>query len=137
MVTDGETAWNYAPRNEQVVISRYEMMKADRSYEKLLFDLVLLGGYSNRYLSRYKFEERVNGKTCYVVELTAKQKDTYIFEIILWVDRELWLVRKVKYKNINQDLTTYIFSNMKVDKKAKKGWFRFNPPKGVDVVDLR
>ena len=137
VVTDGETAWNYAPGNEQVVVSRYETVKDDRSYEKLLFDLVLLGGYSDRYLPRYIREERVGGKTCYLVELTARQEDTYISQIRLWVDRKLWLVRRVEYRNINDDMTTYVLSDLKVDRKVKTGWFRFKPPEGVEVVDLR
>ncbi len=137
VVTDGQTAWNYSSVNEQVVVSSYETVQDDRSYEKLLFDLILLGGYSARYSARYVGEERVDRKACHLVELTARQEESYVSHIRLWVDKKLWLVRQVEYRNIHDDITTHIFSDLKVNKKVKEGVFTFQSPEGVEVVDLR
>ncbi|MBT5832924.1 MAG: outer membrane lipoprotein carrier protein LolA, partial [Candidatus Latescibacteria bacterium] len=97
VVTDGETAWNYAPENEQVLISDYNATQKDRSPEKLLFDLILLGGYAESYSPAYVGEEKVGGKSCRIVELTAKLEDTYIHSIRLWSDKRMWVVRQVEY----------------------------------------
>lgn len=137
VVSDGESAWNYTPENEQVLLSAYDRAKGDRSYEKLLFDLILLGGYEDRYDPRLAGEERVDGRRCYRVELTARQEESYIARVRLWVDRKLWLVRRAEYLNLNEDVTTYDISRLKVDGKLKPELFTFVPPDGVEVIDLR
>ncbi len=137
VVTDGKTAWTYSSVNEQVVMSNYRAVQDDRSYEKLLFDLILLGGYSDRFVPRYVGEVRVNRKTCHLVELIARQEESHIPYIRLWVDRKVWLVRQVEYQNINDDVTTHMLSDLKVDKSIREEIFTFQPPEGVEVVDLR
>lgn len=137
VVTDGVTVWNYDTVNAQVVISRYESSKDDQSQEKLLFDLILLGDYSGRYAPHYAGEARVDRKSCHLVELEARQDETYISHIRLWVDRDEWLVRQVEYRNINDDVTTYALSDLKTGKKLKEAVFQFDPPDGIEVVDLR
>ena len=137
VVTDGKTAWNYAPANAQVMISDYATVEQDRSHEKLLFDLILLGGYDNSYMPVYVGEEKVDRKTCHVVDLTTKKEDTYVHTIRLWVDKRLYLVRRVEYHNIHEDVTTFALSDLKVDKKVKAEEFTFQAPKGVELIDLR
>ena len=137
VVSDGEIAWNYTPENEQVLLSSYDRATGDRSYEKLLFDLILLGGYESRYDPRLAGEERVDGRRCYRVELTAREEESYISRIRLWIDRKLWLVRRAEYLNLNDDVTTYEISRLKVDGKLKPALFTFVPPDGVEVIDLR
>lgn len=137
VVTDGDTAWNYAPANAQVMVSDYATVEKDRSYEKLLFDLILLGGYDESYAPKYVGEEKIDRKTCHVVDLSANKEDTYVHTIRLWVDKRIWLVRQVEYRNIHDDVTTFVLSDLKVDKKLKEDQFTFHAPKGVELIDLR
>lgn len=137
VVTDGKTAWSYDPQNEQVLVNHYVAVEDDRSYEKLLFDLVLLGGYEDRFEPRYLKEERVGGRRCHVVDLRSKEQDAYIETVRLWIDRGEWLVRQVEYRNINGDVTTYELDQLKKNKRPDEGVFQFRTPKGVEVVDLR
>lgn len=137
VVTDGQTAWNYAPANGQVLISDYAAVEKDRSYEKLLFDLILLGGYDESYAPTYIGEEKIGNKICYAVELSAKKEDTYVHKIRIWVDKKLYLVRQVEYRNIHDDVTTFVLSDLEVDKKLDAHQFTFPIPKGVESVDLR
>ena len=137
VVTDGKTAWNYAPDNGQVIITSYEAAQSDRSYEKLLFDLILLGGYTERFNPHYIREERISRKRCHLVELVAKEEEAYISHIRIWVDRSLWLVRKVEYRNINDDITSHTLTDLKTNEDLDVDLFTFEVPKGVEVVDLR
>ncbi len=137
IVTDGKTAWSYDPSSAQVLLSDYSVVDQDQSYEKLLFDLILLGGYDARFTSELEGEERVQGKRCHLLTLTPKEKDAYVNRVRLWVDRKAWLVRKVEYRNINADETTYLLSDLKENKRTKDETFRFEAPEGVEVVDLR
>lgn len=137
VVTDGEIAWNYAPANEQVLISDYNATQKDRTPEKLLFDLILLGGYAESYSPVYVGEEKVGGKSCRVVELTATLEDTYIHRIRLWSDKRMWVVRQVEYHDLHGNVTTFELSDLKVDKKIDQSTFQFRIPKNVEAVDLR
>ncbi len=137
VVSDGETAWNYAPANAQVLVSDYSAIENDRSYEKLLFDLILLGGYDENYAPVYVGEKKVQRKTCYVVDLSATKEDTYIHTIRLWIDKRLYLVRQVEYRNIHDDITTFVLSDLKVNKRVKADQFTFHVPNGVELIDLR
>ena len=55
----------------------------------------------------------------------------------MWVDRKLWLVRRVEYLNLNDDVTTYELTDLKVDKKLDPSLFGFTPPDDVEVIDMR
>ena len=137
VVTDGETAWNYAPANEQVLISDYNTVEKDKSYEKLLFDLILLGGYAESYSPTYVSDAKTDGKNCYIVELTALLEDTYIHRIRLWIDKRMWVVRQVKYYSLHDDITTFELSNLEIDKEISEDKFSFQIPNNVEEIDLR
>ena len=103
----------------------------------LLFDLVLLGGYEERFTPAYVGEEKLRGKRTHVIDLRATEQDAYIETVRLWIDRKEWLVRQIEYQNINGDVTTYELDQLKKNKKPKDGLFQFIAPPGVEVVDLR
>ena len=103
----------------------------------MLFDLILLGGYEGEYRPKLDGEVRVDRKRCYLVVLTAKEEERYIARVRLWVDRKLWLVRRVEYLNLNDDVTTYELTDLKVDKKLDPSLFGFTPPDDVEVIDMR
>ena len=136
-VTDGERAWSYDRSNAQALLSDYAVVNQDQSYEKLLFDLILLGGYDERFHPVLDGEDRVDGKRCHALTLTPLEPDAYVNRVRLWVDRRMWLVRKVEYRNINSDETTYVLTDLKENKRTKDETFQFEAPEGVEVVDLR
>jgi outer membrane lipoprotein carrier protein len=139
VATDGTTAWNYVPDNEQVLVSGYGKVQEDRSFEKMLFDLILLGAgeYTSAFTAGYGGDARVRGSRCHILVLDAREADRYVSRVRVWVDRKLWLVRRIEYRNINDDVTTYELWDIKVNKELKPSLFTFEPPKGVEVVDLR
>ena len=137
VVTDGETVWSYDPQNEQVLLNDYVAVEDDSSYEKLLFDLVLLGGYEDRFTPTYDGEAKVRGRRCHLVDLRSNAQDAYVETVRLWIDRKNWIVRHVEYQNINGDVTTYELEQVKRNKKPKEGLFSFVAPTGVEIVDLR
>jgi outer membrane lipoprotein carrier protein len=139
VAADGTTAWNYVPDNEQVLVSSYGKVRDDRSFEKMLFDLILLGvgEYRETFRARYEGEDRARGSRCHVILLEAREPDRYVSRVRVWVDRRKWVVRRVEYRNINDDVTTYDLWDIEVNRKLAPGLFTFEPPEGVEVVDLR
>ncbi len=61
VVTDGKTAWSFDPQSEQVLVNDYVAVEDDRSYEKLLFDLVLLGGMKTVSHPHMRMRRRCGG----------------------------------------------------------------------------
>jgi outer membrane lipoprotein carrier protein len=125
VVTDGEQVWNYTPANEQVLISDYNTVEKNKSPEKLLFDLILLGGYAESYAPVYMGEEKVDNKACHIVRIR------------LWIDKRMWVVRQVEYYDLHDNVTTFELSDLEIDKKMDADIFTFHIPKNVETIDLR
>lgn len=96
MLRIGDKIWNYTPEPHDRIITisghllRQSVMGSDLSYEDMtendklreVYDVVVEG------------EEEVNGRHCFVVKLTAKEKGVTYHSRKLWVDSERWLPLK-------------------------------------------
>lgn len=131
IVTDGKTMWIYAPPNRQVLIKAYRKGSGMSGAEEVL------NAFSKDYIPTYLRDERVKNHLCHVLLLRPREPGSYIQKVTVWVDPEIWFVRKVQYVDINGDTTTYDMISLEVDPKLDDKIFMFEIPKGVDVVDLR
>jgi negative regulator of sigma E activity len=96
MLRIGDKICNYTPEPHDRIITisghllRQSVMGSDLSYEDMtendklreVYDVVVEG------------EEEVNGRHCFVVKLTAKEKGVTYHSRKLWVDSEHWLPLK-------------------------------------------
>jgi len=133
IVSDGESIWNYSKANGQVIIR--SVRKADR-------DLCDPKGFILRYSEKFRpgllREEKLGGKKCYLLELTPGDKcDTDFKRVNIWVDGKRWLIVKIEYADLNGNITSYTFSDIRVNPKLKGSLFTFSPPEGVEVIDMR
>ncbi len=55
----------------------------------------------------------------------------------VWIDKREWLTGRVEYEDINENITTYNFSNITFDKKLQDSLFRFQSPPGTEIIDMR
>lgn len=95
MLKDGDELWIYSPSADRVIkiaghMLRQSMMGSDISYEDFMEDPVL----SNMYSAKRIEDTVLNGRDCYVVELTAKKEDIAYYSRKLWVDKERFLPLK-------------------------------------------
>ena len=135
--TDGESVWSFVLANNQVVINKYAAPQNDRSPEGLLFNLLFQEGYVQGYTSFDGGTEKLDGKTCTVIGLTALKEEAYISSIRLWIVNHTALPSRIEYVDFNEDITTYRLSRFKLDRKIPDETFRFTPPAEVEVVDFR
>lgn len=135
--TDGQSVWNYTPATRQVVIRRYAPPEKDRTPEGLLFNLLFRGTSAQDYVARDAGAARRDGKACRLVDLTARQEGAYIAAVRLWVETGTALPIRVEYTDFNGDVTTYRLWELNPYRKMADDAFRFTPPAGVEVVDLR
>jgi outer membrane lipoprotein-sorting protein len=87
--------WIWSPGTDRIIkiaghMLRQSMMGSDVSYEDFMEDPVL----SNSYEVKISGEEKVNGRDCYALALTAKKDNLSYFSRKLWVDKERYLPLK-------------------------------------------
>ncbi|MCU7495732.1 MAG: outer membrane lipoprotein-sorting protein [Ignavibacteria bacterium] len=88
--------WNYIPEPTDRIITisghllRQSVMGSDLSYEDITENRKL----TDLYNAKVTGSEKMNGRDCYVVYLTAKQEDITYYSRKLWVDKERWLPLK-------------------------------------------
>ncbi|MCX7834380.1 MAG: outer membrane lipoprotein chaperone LolA [Ignavibacteria bacterium] len=129
LVTDGITTWSYSPSKKQVVIDNYKDDGSTFSPNKFLFN------YPENFYSDYVGEEKVNKKDCYVLKLTPRNKGN-IKSAKIWVDQTEYIIRKITI-NTSESTKTYTLKSITLNPGLSSSEFKFTPPEGVEVIDLR
>jgi outer membrane lipoprotein-sorting protein len=130
-VTNGEIAWSYSKSRQQVLISH-----AKKSDANLLPSSILLD-YSEKYQATLLGEEKAGGFDCYVLELKSKTGDDFYQKMKIWVAKKNWFTQKLQQIDINQNVNTYNLSSITVDQPIADAKFIFEPPAGVETIDMR
>lgn len=129
LVTDGVTSWSYSPSKKQVVIDNYKDDGSTFSPNKFLFN------YPENFYSDYVGDEKVNKKDCYVLKLTPRNKGN-IKSAKVWVDQAEYYIRKITITT-SESTKTYTLKSITLNPGLSSSEFKFTPPEGVEVIDLR
>jgi len=127
---DGKTLWSYSPSERQV-------MAQDVSGTLTTSPIGILFGMSSL---RRDFQVRpvVHAGTRdspeWLLELTPKSKGMSFKRVILGVDRESFLIRRLTVFDLYDNTTTVELSGQKVNNGLKDELFRFSPPPGTEVI---
>lgn len=95
MLKLGDELWIYSPQTDRTIkiaghMLRRSMMGSDVSYEDYMEDPEL----ANLYNAKLTGQEDLEGRKCYVLELTAKKEDIAYHSRKVWVDTERFLPLK-------------------------------------------
>jgi outer membrane lipoprotein-sorting protein len=87
--------WTYSPSTDRIILIsghmlRQSVMGSDLSYEDLMEDKKLRSMYEARVIA----EEEYDGRTCWVLELTATVEDVAYHSRKMWVDKERFVALK-------------------------------------------
>jgi outer membrane lipoprotein-sorting protein len=87
--------WTYSPATDRTIkisghMLRQSVMGSDLSYEDLMEDPKL----HNLYRAKVVAEDTCLGRSCWVLELTARQEDISYFSRKVWVDKERFIMLK-------------------------------------------
>jgi len=130
IVCDGKFVWNYSVENKQVIknlVNRSENLFKPNQY---------LSNFRSEYVPQLKGEEKVNRTKCFKLLLSPKKDDVFIKRMTIWVDKKNLLVRKLEYKDSNDNEVTLVFQRIKTNRKIKDSEFIFQTPPGVEELDL-
>ncbi len=81
--------WTYTPASDRTILIsghmlRQSVMGSDLSYEDVMEDQRLLALYHAEVTG----EERINGRPCWVLELTSRGEEVAYYKRKIWVDKE-------------------------------------------------
>ncbi|MGH1364307.1 MAG: outer membrane lipoprotein-sorting protein [Calditrichia bacterium] len=107
--------WTYSPSTDRTIrisghMLRQSVMGSDLSYEDMMEDRSLLDAYNCAIVGT----DSVNGRPCWILDLTAKEKDVAYAQRKLWVDKERYLgLKEERYARSGKLLKTTEIKDMK------------------------
>ncbi len=124
-------AWIYRPEENQVLITTIDA-------EGLVYSPgTLLGSYDEYFDALSSDYEAINGVPHFRLELHPKQTDFSISTLTLWIRTTDTIITKMVILSQNSTRTEIILSNFRVGIPIPPETFKFSPPEGVEVIDLR
>lgn len=130
VVSDGEYIWVYSEENRQVTKNLVEKSSKFFRPNDYLFN------FRKNYNYKLEGEEKVGKSICYKMVYTSKDKDEFFKKIIVFFEKESLLARRLEYLDQNDNYTTLSLKDIKVNLKLSDSKFIFEPPVGVELVDL-
>jgi outer membrane lipoprotein carrier protein len=128
IVTDGRTVWSFTKSSRQVIVDAYKEDPASFSPDKVLVNVP--AQYTSVLL-----DPDSSGNA--VLKLTPKKPRSSLKWMKVWVDKHETLMRVIQVLDASDNLTTYTVEDLKVNTGLDDARFHFDPPAGVDVIDLR
>lgn len=128
LVADGSRVWVYVPENKQAVVDTTGMGEG-AALAEMIMDFL-----SEGRVTMLDSEERRDA-TCYVLLVEDISRPEGLESVKIWVDPRTWLARGLELRDVNDNLTSFTFWNVKRLKKVGADLFTFEAPPGVEVVE--
>jgi outer membrane lipoprotein carrier protein len=134
IVIDGRHVWVYTPSTVPGQVVRLAVPSGGPVYGYNLLAW-LLDRPAERYKASYLRNERLNGRTTDVIELTPAVPDLPFEKAVIWLDRESALPRRLEIHEQSGATRTLDLSQIRVNEQVPERTFTFKIPSGVRVVD--
>jgi len=131
IVTDGETVWSYSRSTNQVLIDRFKINERTLTPERIL------GEAPEEYAPTLIGHEKMGKLDLVVLKLMPPEGKSAVKSMKIWAQEGDWLVRRVELLDVHGKQTTYQVHSFKTNPGVPDSRFTFQPPEGVEVVDLR
>jgi outer membrane lipoprotein carrier protein len=133
IVADGQYLWVFLPSStpNQVVRSRL----TGRAGESADIVAEFLERPRDRFGVVYVRAERAGSRDADVLALTPLQRSTSYSRVLIWVDRQDNLVRKVEITEASGAVRRIAFDRVRTNVRIPASAFTFQPPAGIRVVD--
>jgi len=132
IVTNGKTVWTYNAISKQLIVDNV------RKDSGALLPRDMLFKYPKEYYSTMLGEEEINGISMYIIKLDPRDNvHGYVKSMKIWVDDDNYYIHRIETTDLNNNVSKFEISNIKVDKSLKDDFFSFNPTQEMEVVDMR
>jgi len=130
IVSDGDTLWSYSAENRQVTVE-----PATKSQETIT-PADYLFNFKQNYHLESDSSDFIGKAKVHCLLLRSKSQDQYIRSMKVYVDAGTNLVRRVIYRDLNDNRITLDFSDWKLGIKTTPEQFQFKVPRGVEEVRI-
>jgi outer membrane lipoprotein carrier protein len=130
IITDGDRLWIYRPEDNQVIVGDAAAYFGDGRGASFLSDISLV----KEAFSVTLLPEEEPG--FHRLELIPHEESLDLARIVLVVDREDFLVRRVLTENAYEDVTKIRFENIRFPETIPLERFHFDIPAGADIMQL-
>ena len=140
--------WDYIkPRRQTIIINKRDILIYLPDEKQVMKDKLPAGGVTpTTFISdvtrmRDDFnilllqDKKDSDSGLYNLMLTPKKEGMNIKKVILDVSEKDYLILKLTITDLQDNVTTISFSNMKANAGVKDGLFAFKIPKGVEVIE--
>ena len=133
LISDGKSQWTYLKSDKEVQVNEVSTSN-DAFNPAKLFTM-----YEKGFKYVYNGETKVDGRTCYSIDLTPLDSKTSFFKARLQIDKATRMIRKAVLFDKGGNRYTYAIKGFTPNVKVPASTFTFDPKKhpGVEVVDLR
>ena len=132
IVTNGKTVWTYNAISKQVIIDNV------RKDSGALLPRDMLFKYPKEYYSTLLKEEKINGIKMYILKLDPKDNiHGYVKSMKIWVDDDNYYIHQIETTDLNDNISKFEITNIKVNNDLKDDFFTFKPTQDMQVVDMR
>lgn len=133
IVSNGKMLWIYDPSLNQVIEHRWDEVYASRVPSLFLAGLAELEK-DFQILSQSPVTER-NQPKAYLLKLIPKDRQLNLTELILTINPKNFLIEKSWAKDNFGNITSLVFSNIKINTGISDTIFRFKTPEGAEKIN--
>ena len=128
LTSDGDSLWTYSVENKQVTI------ESMIGLEDVVTPADYLFRFKEHYDLTYDSTETISKRLCNQLSLKSKDDNQYVRSMKVFIDTETSLVRRVIYRDLNDNNITLDFADWKLGVEIDPKEFRFRTPSGVEEV---
>ena len=131
VISDGTTMWTLLPDDEEVMINNVE------EDSEAITPNNLLNSYQDNYKSKFLKEDRINGKTVEIIELTPLKGNYIKVEVV--IEKAKKQILSFSLFDKNGSTYSYIINEYTPDIKTEENTFLFKQEDYPDfeIVDMR
>lgn len=133
IVADGQTLWVYLPSSAPNQVVRSAL--TGRPGESADVVAEFLERPRDRFTVAYTRGENVGSRAGDVLALTPRDVNVSYRRVLIWVDRQDNLVRRVEITESSGAVRRITFDRLRTNAAIPPSAFTFRPPAGVRVVD--
>ncbi len=131
LATDGTTLWSYSRDDEQVIVQAYDPSRVGFSVGQLFTD----------YLSVFRVtgatRATIDGVQHHVLTLRPRQTGSTVRDATLYVRASDAVPTRVRVHDTNGGTLAFDLRDVQRNVRLPTSTFRFDAPRGTEVVDLR
>ena len=131
LTTDGQTMWSYSEPDRQVVVQAYDPARVGFSVGQLFTD------YLSVFRATGATRARIGGLAHTVLTLRPRESGSTVRDVTLYVRQSDAVPTRVRVHDTSGGTLAFDLEGVERTARLPASTFRFEAPRGTEVVDLR